>query len=312
MNHLTPTGERFQRWFRSKRDEILALAAQAQDHSGLVGSHREVAIRTFLGGLLPSRLAVDRGIVYSPIERSGECDAVIWDKANYPRLSLMDHSSFLIESVSVVVEVKSRYSRDALRECSARCRQLRYMSMSPASPELLMDWRVAALEERVAALEVGEVASDTMVVHPRVGYGVMFLDGGDSLDIEGFLSALEEDDDGEKLSFDDIPSFVAFVRSGKFFRRYEPSTTAIEEGEVPFLARFECGEDVLGHMTDELLRLVRLRTPAMSAVWDLSAYRGEFYPDEPEELRELELHRFPYGRSVFYSEPAKDPPKGSV
>jgi hypothetical protein len=289
------TADRFQRWFRSKREEILVRSAQAQDHPGLVGSHRESAVREFLGELLPSRLGVERGIVYSPLHRSGECDVVIWDKANYPRLSLIDHSSFLIESVSLVIEVKSQYSRDALRQCFERCSQLRNMSMHPGTPELLMDWRVDALEERVAALEWGQRVSGSMIVHPRVGYGVLFLEGGDSLDIDDFLSAL-----GDEYDFDDVPSFATFLRPGKFFRRFEPSMADIDEGEVPIISRFECGEDVLGETSDEVLRLVRLRTPALTAVWDLSAYRGKFAPDPPAEERELQLTRFPFGRRPYY------------
>lgn len=297
------TADRFQRWFRSKREEILVRSAQAQDHPGLVGSHRESAVREFLGELLPSRLAVERGIVYSPHGRSGECDAVIWDKANYPRLSLIDHSSFLIESVSVVVEVKSRYSRDALLECFERCSQLRSMSMSPGSPDLLMDWRVDSLEERVGALEWGQRVSGSMIVHPRVGYGVLFLEGGNALDIDGFLSALSDEYD-----FEDLPNFVAFLRSGKFFRRFEPSLAEIQEGEVPFISRHDCGDDVLGEMTDEVLRLVRLRTPALTAVWDLSAYRGKFIPEAPAEKREFEVTRPPFGRQAFY-EPLSPTPE---
>jgi hypothetical protein len=296
------TADRFQQWFRSKRDEILSRSAQAQDHGSLVGSHRESVVREFLGELLPSRLAVERGIVYSPHDRSGECDVVIWDKANYPKLSLFDHSSFLIESVSVVIEVKSRYSRDALRECFERCSQLRRMSMSPGSPELLMDWRVGSLEERVAALEWGERVNGSMIVHPRVGYGVLFLEGGDSLDVDGFLSAL-----GDEYDFDDVPSFATFLRSGKFFRRYEPSMSDIDAGEVPFIARHECGDDVLGEMSDEVLRLVRLRTPALTAVWDLSGYRGKFIPDAPTEERELQLTRSPFGRRAFYEPLSRAP-----
>lgn len=295
------TAERFQQWFQAKRAEILARSSQAQDHAGLSGSHRESAVREFLGELLPSRLAVDRGIVYSPHGRSGECDVVIWDKANYPRLSLIDHSSFLVESVSVVVEVKSRYSRDALRECFERCGQLRSMSMVPGSPELLMDWRIDSLEERVAALEWGQRVNGSMVVHPRVGYGVLFLDGGDSLDVAGYLDVL-----GDEYEFDDVPSFAAFLRPGKFIRRYEPSTADLDAGEVPFVARRECGEDVLGEMADEVLRLVRLRTPALTAIWDLSAYRGKFIPDPYVEQQELQLDRFPFGRQPFL-EPLSPP-----
>ena len=134
-----------------------------------------------------------------------------------------------------------------------------------------------------------------MIVHPCVGYGVLFLEGGDSLDIDGFLSAL-----GDEYDFDDVPSFATFLRSGKFFRRFEPSMADIDEGEVPFIARHECGDDVLGEMSDEVLRLVRLRTPALTAVWDLSAYRGKFVQDEPAELRELKLSRSPFGRRVHY------------
>ena len=182
MNHSNPTAERFQGWFRSKRDEILAASRQAMDHPGLIGSHRESILRRFLAELLPGRLSVDRGIVYSPNHRSGECDIVIWDQSNFPRLTMFDHSSFLIESVSLVIEVKSNYSLGALRECFENSLRLRRMSIgSHASPELLADWRIESLEERVAALEAGLILTDTMIVHPRVAYGVIFIAGGESI-----------------------------------------------------------------------------------------------------------------------------------
>lgn len=79
----------------------------------------------FLEAFMPNRLSVGRGIVYGPISRSGECDVVIWDSSNFPQLPMFDHSSFFVESVSFVIEVKSTYSKDELEQAVARCRTLR-------------------------------------------------------------------------------------------------------------------------------------------------------------------------------------------
>ena len=69
---------------------------------------------------------------------------------------------------------------------------------------------------------------------------------------------------------------MAFLTPGQFLRRFEPSASEVDDGEEPFLARYDYGHDVLAEMTNEVLRLVRLRTPAFTAVWDLSAYCGAF------------------------------------
>ena len=63
---LTETHERVRKWFKSKREEVLAAAGLAADHPGLVGGHREELVRSFVGAFLPRRHSVGRGIVYTP------------------------------------------------------------------------------------------------------------------------------------------------------------------------------------------------------------------------------------------------------
>jgi hypothetical protein len=74
------------------------------------GALREEALRLFLSKHLPARFGVGSGQVVHPSNlMSRQCDIVIYDRLNTPRLMPDEtHSLFPVESVLAVVEVKSR------------------------------------------------------------------------------------------------------------------------------------------------------------------------------------------------------------
>lgn len=291
------TQERVASWFRSKRLEMMAASELPQDHSGLIGGHREAIFRSFLQAFLPGRLSVDRGIVYNFLDRSGECDAVIWDSHNFPRLAMLDHSSFFIESVSAIVEIKSNYSAAELNSCRDRCEALRRLSILPGSGRYAVQWsnQLESIESRLSSVEAGLPWAGMVSSSTRVGYGVIFLKGGSTVTIDDMLNDPMVNA-GDEVDFDRLPSFTCFLDSGRFFRRWEPSMVEHEEGENPFIARHDCADDVLMCLADELLRLIRVHSPSYDGMWDLGGYVGLVRDwQTPVESHELTLTRFPYG-----------------
>ncbi len=79
-------------------------------HGGGRGALREEALRLFLSKHLPTRFGVGTGQVVHPSNlMSKQCDIVIYDRLNTPRLMPDEtHSLFPVESVLAVIEVKSR------------------------------------------------------------------------------------------------------------------------------------------------------------------------------------------------------------
>jgi hypothetical protein len=295
-------------WFKAKRLEVLAAAALPSDHAGLVGGHREEVVRGFLRSFLPGRLSVDRGIVYTPHDRSGECDVVVWDQANFPRLSMIDHSSFFAESVSLVIEVKSTYSHANLVEALQRCSKMRYLSMLAGSSSLMLqvEHRLVELRSRLAAVEAGVAYEGMLISGNRIPYGVIFLGGGATLTLGHVLSAAREASGAPPdapVSVDDLPNFVCCLEPGSFIRRWEPSYDEWDNGENPSIERREPGDRVLADVANEVLRCVRVRSPGLDGMWDMAVYTDPWMPSDPAEWVELTLDRFPSGRKPYYGQP---------
>lgn len=294
---ITPTQVRFQSWFRSKREELLRSADLAKDHSGLIGSHREHLIRAFLAEFLPRRLSVDRGIIYNSIDRSGECDAVVWDSWNYPRLAMMDHSSFLVESVLCVIEVKSTYSADEMSACLERAKKIRQLSIGASGPFLRQAHLLEQLYAEIAALRDGVEYRGMSIVEPRAAYGVVFLNGGESIALPSLF-------DPQSDLHNTAPNFVAFLSPGMFVRKYEPSRDELEDGETPALFLSRPGENVLISVASAVLREVAIRSPGSDGLWDLGSYDPSAFADNQEtEIMEFTLSHSPSGYSRYFGTP---------
>jgi hypothetical protein len=203
---------------------------------------------------------------------------------------MIDHTSFFVESVSAVVEVKSNFTTREFDECTRRCSQLRHMSfqIDPGGIELALHHEVEQLSSRLAAAEAGAEWGGMMYAEPRMPYVVIFLTGGESVRIADLVA---DDDD----IHDNFPSAICFLSAGQFVRRWEPSALEHDDGELPLITRYGCGEESLMYVADELLRLIRLRTPGLRNMWDLGAYMAFDRDEHRVEQRSFKLTHFPYG-----------------
>lgn len=299
----TETQKRVQRWFRAKRRELLASAELAEDHASLIGSHREFFTREFLRQFLPGRLSADRGLVYNFRGHSGECDVVIWDSSNFPRLSMLDHSSFFAESVVAVVEIKSNYTREAFDECRTRCRQLHEMSLLVTGSTLHLRNELVQMWHEIYALREGLDYDGAVFKNPSLAYVVVFLRGGTKVSLRSLI-----EDRGDSIE-DEFPDSLAFVEAGTFVRKFEPSIAEFDEGENPSLLLSKPGEDVLMLLADELLRIVARRSFGTDGLYDLGGYKPWRFTDfdYDEEVVEYRISRFPTGYNPFFSESREAP-----
>lgn len=300
---MTDTQKRVRGWFRAKRSEMLASAALAQDHPTLIGSHREFFIRDFLTHFLPSRLSADRGIIYNFMSHSGECDVVVWDSANFPRLSMLDHSAFFIESVVSVIEVKSTYSREEFRECLVRHEALRHLDRVSGTHVETFENEFEMLKAEVIAVRDHVSYNGMGITHPSIGYVVVFLKGGRSVSLSDLF---EEDDDLMEIA----PDLITFVDAGITVQKYVPDLAEWRDGATGRLRRSAAGEDVLLDFTDSLLGVIRRRSFATDGLTSLGPYAPWAFTNDRglvEEIPVLMTH-FPPGRQHLHG----DPPGGST
>ncbi len=302
---MTDTQQRVQRWFRAKRRELLASADLAADHPSLVGGHREYFTREFLGEFLPKRLSADRGIVYNFMENSGECDIVIWDSVNFPRMAMLDHSSFFAQSVVAIVEVKSRYSQQEYQQCIDRCRKVHRLKMMAGHSGLQLGVHLLGLENAVYALQQGYEYHGMGGQERGIAYVVVFVRGGESVDLDALVSSDDTDVD------EGMPDAIAFIESGTFVRKFEPSQAEFEDGEDPLILLSKPGEHVLMALADEILRTIATRSVGTDGLWDLGAYKPFDFSESASEVRPYTLGRLPSGWTPFFAPPADPENDGS-
>ncbi len=280
---------------------MLASAALAQDHPTLIGSHREFFIREFLSHFLPGRLSADRGIVYNFMSHSGECDVVVWDSANFPRLSMLDHSAFFIESVAGVIEVKSTYSRDEFRDCLRRHEDLHQLDLVSGAHADTFENQFELLTAEVIALRDHVSYEGMGITHAPIGYSVVFLKGGGSVTLSDLF---EEDDDLQEVA----PDLVTFVEAGISVQKYVPDLAEWRDGATGRLRRYAAGEDVLVDFADSLLHVIGRRSFATDGLKRLGFYTPWELAQEREFVEEMPvpMTHFPSGRQHFHG----DPPEG--
>jgi len=111
-----------------------ARSASAIPHPGVKGQIREILIRELFQPLLPADLGVGHGQIVSSVEGrvSRERDVVIYDRRLVPPV-LYERSLglFPLECTLAAIEVKSRLTREELRDADAKAAELfdfRYQS----------------------------------------------------------------------------------------------------------------------------------------------------------------------------------------
>lgn len=259
---MSTTGERVEEYFRVKSRQLLAAAQlPITGHSGLAGSHREELQRVYFGEVLPRRFTIGRGMVYGFSQRSREADIVIWDSYNYPSLPMLDHSFFFAESVRAVIESKSRWSRDDMRDVLLKSHSVRRIV---GSGERTLEDQLTMLRLDVAALYAGVEHSGILRVPSRIGTVGVFLTGGAE-------TAKRPDDllrDVESIE-DEWPDLLLFLEPGVLVVK------EIDEDAGGQLAFFDLGEDALLAFTNGLLTLLADR----SVLTEGPLYLGRYAPN---------------------------------
>lgn len=104
-----------------------ARAASAIPHQGVKGQVREILIRELFQPLLPADFGVGHGHIVSSVEGkvSRERDVVIYDRRLVPPV-LYERSLglFPVECTLAAIEVKSRLTREELRDADAKASEL--------------------------------------------------------------------------------------------------------------------------------------------------------------------------------------------
>src|SRR5262249_42439514 len=100
-------------------------------HRGSRGRIREAElVESFLSPHLPDRLSIAHNaeIVDSTGETSNECDIVIYDSDGMSFIGKTDYRVIPIESVYIVIEVKSRLSKKELRDSVGKIKKIKEMT----------------------------------------------------------------------------------------------------------------------------------------------------------------------------------------
>lgn len=125
-------------------DELLSTTGRIQHligshHQPTTGSYRESLFRSLLRRVLPDRFRVSTGFIYRwANEPSRQLDVLVWDAQE--RSALLEEGELAIltpESVAAIVEVKSLFSRSALRD-----------ALDLLNPHWLVNWRHTAEQSR--------------------------------------------------------------------------------------------------------------------------------------------------------------------
>lgn len=125
--------------FRAKSQEFEALVERtrgALKHNAQKGNVLETKFREFLAGLLPDRLGVTEGVIYSSLgQMSRQCDVIVFDKHRAP--VVFDEAStrvIPVECVFAVIEVKTALSAFELTSFCEGLEQLRSFERSAYRP----------------------------------------------------------------------------------------------------------------------------------------------------------------------------------
>lgn len=292
-NPKRPMEGLLRRFFRSKVRELLGASEGVfAAHRGLRGSHREQACREFLAEFLPRRYSVGKGMLFDNIGHSSrECDVVIWDDDNYPRLQEKGHTLFIVNSVRCVVEVKSRWSDKRWSEAILNARSVRDVHPNTYTFDGVGS-RLQMLEHQVEALRMGG-ALEGMLLYPHyVGTAAIFLAGGVKLTAAALAKQTDEPDY-------DLPDLTLLLEPGLLIENKVVRDGDRLKGRVE-LRRL--GEDALFGFMMRLLDLIRDRSaaiensPHFSDAFDLNL-------DRPcEEGFDFQLTRPPARVQTFYSE----------
>lgn len=250
-----------QSYFRVKAQQIKALGAlPICEHSGLKGSHREELHRIYLREILPRRYEVGRGMVYGPYSRSREADVVIWDSLDFPSLPMTDHAFYFAESVRCVVECKSTFSSEELKDVLGKCDAVAGL-FHPWAPGLKDE--LAHIKQELVSLRSGVAHHGALLVQRRIASAAIFLAGGESID----TSTANE----FSLSIQEAwPDIMVFLGPGIVISK--DFATSGGMGGTGTLSFYAAGDDALLLFTHGLLARIADRTELVQSPLNLIEY----------------------------------------
>jgi hypothetical protein len=278
-------------YFASARLQLLAGAAAAgAPHSGLAGSHREALIREYLTAILPRRLEIGRGMVFGIGHRSREADVVLWDSSNYPSLRLKDHELFFAESTRVVLEAKSRWSREEFIDVLDKCRQVRDI-VTVQAPNIADE--IAMLQLDVHALKGGREHEGMLLSKPHIATAAFVFLGGQSIAPASLEESWLENAD------DAWPDAMILLEPGIVVGKHYTA------GESPFggagyLEFVKAGDDSLLVFTAALMALVNDRCVQIEDPRYFSLYTQDVLAGKESEIARFSLKRPVSGRTPIW------------
>ncbi|MCY9661290.1 hypothetical protein P5G65_01415 [Paenibacillus chondroitinus] len=151
MYNYSNNGVALIEYFRKKSNEIINIASQViAKNATLRGNHLELVMSKLLKDFIPKKYTLGTGVVFDPSgKQSLQSDVVIWDEQNYPRIEQYGHNLFFVESVKAVLEIKTNFSSNNMKDIINKCERVnelfpirpsRRTVFNKARDVLLTDW----------------------------------------------------------------------------------------------------------------------------------------------------------------------------
>lgn len=182
------------------------------EHNGEAGRANELALARLVSQLLPGHLDVGTGVVFdSEGNRSKQADLVVFDRGAQPQiLAQSTQLLFPVETVRMVIEVKTTLSSAEIVEVAEKARRLR--ALRPVDGQSVPAFALFAYQAAVAppsrAAELNGLSSATRpdiacILHPGI------VTDPSAPDLVG-LVPLHQVEDGERVS----RSWIRFHETG--------------------------------------------------------------------------------------------------
>jgi hypothetical protein len=157
-------------------------------HRGIAGAHREEVVRKFLGDHLPTRFAVDTGLVIDPNGVfSNQADLVVVDCVhNAPLHAAYSSRLWPVEAVYALLEIKTSLGPSDIQDSVEKCRRFKSLKRSflvqpPISDSLFVIWAYEAPSAETAKRNLLAALADV----PRAEQPDMIVVPADIVGIAG-------------------------------------------------------------------------------------------------------------------------------
>ena len=136
---LIPKIEAFINDFSSSSKKIFLDSNGNLIHPGEFGSYRERVCKDLIRTVIPMRLDIGNGFIFSAKGNvSHQCDLIVYDRNNTPLIETEDKQRFFpIETVVAVGEVKSDISKTALGDALNRLKEIKEIRFDVESPSYI-------------------------------------------------------------------------------------------------------------------------------------------------------------------------------